>query len=97
MWLISRLRLGTGGSAEWYTQAGCRGTRANPGAIGCNGNWFRRRRLRVVFADLSQRILRFLSAEIRLAVHYARQCGIRCSGKLSWYVYSTQSYRPVVL
>jgi len=83
---LTVIRLGAGNSAERNTQAGGRRTRANSRTIGRNDRRFGRRRLRVVFADLSQRVLRRLSAETRLHVHHARQRRLRRACQLSRYV-----------
>lgn len=68
---------GAGHSPERYTQAGSRGAGSEQGTIGRDHQWFRRHRLRVVFTDLSQRIVRYLPAEIRLTVHHTRQSRLR--------------------
>ena len=86
------LCLGTGNRTERHAQAGGRGTRTKPRAIGRDDDWVGRGRLLVVLADLSQRISRVLPAEIRLAVHYTRQCRLRRSRQLSWCVPPAQTY-----
>ena len=77
---------GAGNGTEWDSQAGRRGPCTEQGADRRDDWRFRRQRLRVIFADLSQRIRRRLPAEIRLLVHYARQHGLRCSCRLLRYI-----------
>jgi len=81
--------VGTSNSTERYTQADSWGSGAEPGAVGRNDQRFRHHELRVLFTDLSQRVLRLLPAEICLTLHNTRQCSLRRSCRRSWYVCSS--------